>query len=281
MAAKGFQPAPLLPRWVVLTVSAVVGFHLFALGIVVLAAQNGPWWVEQMGRNLTSPGPQFAGAFNEWTAPYYLHPLGLAQDGHYESNRTLFSTVQVKVHLTKDEDGQETVLTFPDPKANMWVRHRQSILIQRFGDDQPHMLNQDPSVRITAPEGKADMAFFLFPTNPNDPDSDLIFYETPQFEFKRVKEKYREFPFFGPSESSMILMTSFIRHLQHEHGAAKVEVVRQSRNPRFPMLMMQRDPTVPDKLFVDDPTPLGLPPQYLKTMTVRFGDGQPKEWRDQ
>ena len=72
-------------------------------------------------------------------------------------------------------------------------------------------------MRIGAPGSKADMAIFLFHEDPSDFGSDLSLYQVPAYEFKRIKEKFQGFPFVDPSESSLILVRSFVRHLQHEH----------------------------------------------------------------
>ena len=62
-----------LPGWVMWVGSAVVGFHLFAILIHVLAAPSGPWMM-RFGPS-QALGPQFTQAPNEQLTQSYLLPL--------------------------------------------------------------------------------------------------------------------------------------------------------------------------------------------------------------
>ena len=128
------QPVRKLPFALVAVASAVIGFHLFAVGIVVLAAHSGPWTVLFVPMPTPGEPPHFAGVISNVTTRFYLQPLGLANDLHYDSNRTMISSVQFEAHLF-DENGSEKTIEFPDAKANGWVRYRQTQLAQNLGGD--------------------------------------------------------------------------------------------------------------------------------------------------
>ena len=92
MTAKGFQPVRMLPRWVVRDGSAVIGFHLFRWAFWCWRPRAGRGGSSRWARNIPRPPPQFASACQRVDHGLItFFPLGLADDGHFESNRTMFS----------------------------------------------------------------------------------------------------------------------------------------------------------------------------------------------
>jgi hypothetical protein len=60
----------------------------------------------------------------------------------------------------------------------------------------------------------------------------------------------RNRPVFRPSEWSLIVVKSLGRYLAREHGAARAEVVRKSREPIPPRVLQEREAPPPQEDLV-------------------------------
>src|SRR5437773_746728 len=129
-------PARPLPRGLIVVASIAIVFHLFALVVLVLAAQSGPW-PTPLGLGSPAEPPEFTKGISSTLLSSYLEPLHLTHNYHFDSNRPESSYVFFEVRL-HDADGKLVKsLKFPDAEANFWVQHRQSLLAQALGNDQP------------------------------------------------------------------------------------------------------------------------------------------------
>src|SRR6516162_2877592 len=122
-----------LPRWLGVLASAAIVFHLLAIVVLVLGASSGPW-PTPFGSSLAT-GPAFALPAGEAVTKRYLEPIKMTHNYHFMRNRPGQPGVFFEVRL-KDESGKLlNTVRIPDPRANFWVRHRQSILAQQPADD--------------------------------------------------------------------------------------------------------------------------------------------------
>src|SRR5262245_54737127 len=163
MTTTPSDPPRPLPRWLILGGSLALGFHLFAIGILVLAAPSGPWQT-QFGPSMAL-APQFAGAINQVTTGYYLEPLALTHNYHLATNRTGLPAVYFEVRLFDAKGNQVKTVTVPDKRANFWVRHRQELLAQGLADDQP--VQPPRGEVIAAPGEKLKEQIFFHMAEPN------------------------------------------------------------------------------------------------------------------
>ncbi len=231
-----------LPRWLILLGSAAVAFHLFALGALVVAAHSGPW----PGAVGTIMGmePPFAAHVSAITTRDYLVPLKMSHNYHFATSRPGAPAAAFEVRL-KDSGGQVVqTLEFPDARANCWVRHRQAQLAQDLADDVPVPPRQGET--IPAPGQQVPNVTYW------DSAEDCA------LRLKTVPEHLvpRDRPVFRPSEWSMVLARSYVRHLCREYGAASGELVRRTR-----------EPVAPDLMFTDEP-----PAAAFDTLVANFGE---------
>lgn len=235
-----------LPRWLILVVSAAILIHLTAVVVNTLATTSGPWPTPEGGN--ISPPPQFAFSLTEFKVgdtrliPAYLQALKMTHTYHFATSRPSQPGAFFEVRL-RDKDGKDLgTRRFPDPAANFWVRHRQSILAQSLADDLP----------VTPPQTEVVAA-------PNRELPEVLIWDAdsnaPGLRTRSVKEHLipRDRPVFRPSEWSMLLARSFGRHLLRDTGATRVEVVRHTRDPYPPMV-----------LFIDSP-PAGVFEELVST----------------
>jgi hypothetical protein len=218
------SPRP-LPTWLVVGVSAGIVIHLAALAVLVTAAPSGPWPSPFEG---PSPrlAPEFAGALNRRVGPLYLQPLHLTHTYHYTTDQVEASGVFFEVVL-KDENGKIIdTLQFPDKKANRWVVHRQRMLAQSIGEDQPVMPSR--SVAIDAPGQQAKTVTIW---DSKDGEAVLTLKKV------RLHEVSRDRPVFRPTEWSQLLAKSYMRYLCRKHGAASATLIRHSRDAIGPETM--------------------------------------------
>jgi hypothetical protein len=157
--------------------------------------------------------------------------------------------VYLEAHL-KDEKGETfKTLKIPDPDANFWVRHRQILLAQALGDDQP--VEPREGERISAVGGR--------------PEKVAIWKKEKEGPFKlhlveehllidEIPKNIGSVP--GPSEWSLLLARSYMRSLCRLHGAASVELFRHSRNFIYPAMWLTPDP----------------PPNLFEEMICTFGE---------
>jgi hypothetical protein len=167
---------------------------------------------------------------NRYATPYYLRPLHLTHNYHFQSSETEFPAVFFEVRLRDGKGNLVKTLRFPDKDANFWVRHRQSLLAQGLGDDRPVAPPRGES--IPAP-GKKMREVTIWQSEPGDKELKL----------QAVPENLlpRDRPAFQPSPWSLLLARSYARHLCREYGAASAEVIRHSRDAVVPAVLFQRE----------------------------------------
>src|SRR5262249_39342737 len=66
-----------------------------------------------------------------------------------------------------------------------------------------------------------------------------------------------------PSDWSLVLAQSYVRHLCRQYGAARGELVRHSRPAVLPALMLMAP----------------VPANFFEEQVNSFGDGHPVDWR--
>jgi hypothetical protein len=221
-------PAVVLPRWLILAGSAVILLHLAAIVANTLATTSGPWPSPEGGN--MSPPPQFAFSVTEISAggtkliPAYLQAIKMTHTYHLATSRPAQPGAFFEVRLRDAEGNDLGTRKFPDPEANFWVRHRQSLLAQGLADDMPVVPPQTEAV--AAPNKEAPHV--------------LIWDGTPSgLRLRSVPEHLlpRDRPVFRPSDWSMLLARSYGRRLIRTTGANTVEIVRHSRDPYPPMVL--------------------------------------------
>jgi hypothetical protein len=243
-------PARPLPRWLILVGSIVITFHLFAVGIVVIAAQSGPWPLA-MGSS-TMEAPPFV-----WSLTYpgralndlalgYLRGLHLENNFHFSSNRSDFSTVRFEVRLKDKEGNVIQTLQFPEEGTNFWVRHRQSVVANALGLDEPAQTSRQNT--LPEPGKEPDRIRFWDPVDP------------PRGRHLRLKSELvtkvsRDRPLMTPSVFSQLAANSYVRHLIRKYGAESGELTRLSRDSIRPEVLMtpqsQWQPDLFDELVAD------------------------------
>jgi hypothetical protein len=208
--------------------SAAVAAHLFAVIVLVLAAPSGPW-PTAFGAS-TAMEPQFARSLGEISTRHYLAPLKMTHNYHFTTNRPAAPEVYFEVRL-KDETGNLLkTARVPDEGANFWARHRQFLLAQALGDDQP--VEARPGEVIAAPHQQVRTVDVWMP----GADRTLRLSPVPEHLIPRDR------PVFRPSGWSLVLARSYVRHLCRVHGAASGELIRHSREPILPAVLFMEEP---------------------------------------
>jgi hypothetical protein len=238
---------PELPRWLLLVGSIAIGFHFFAMLMVVLAVRSGPWPAPAPFGSSQQEPPQFATSINydEWINQYYLQALQMDHNYHFSSNRTDLPTIYFEARL-KDANGEvvETI-RFPQEKENFWVRQRQQLLAQNLGEDEPV---QPPRGEVIAAPGK------------NVPE--VVIWDAPPgqriLQLRSVPEHLipRDRPVWSPSRWSRALIRSYSQYLCRQFGASAVELIRHSREPLYPALLELPQP----------------PPQPFEELICSYGE---------
>lgn len=267
-----------LPSWVIALGSLLIAIHLLALGALALAAPSGPW-PTSFGSDM-AVGPQFAAAVNQVSADNYLKPLGMTHNYHFSSNRMDIPWVYFEVKLWDDAGREINTVRFPEEDANFWVRHRQRLLARNLGDDQPiqpsgpeRVASPDQEVRkvhywLTIAEARklVEDDIIQIPladlTEPKEKEVPAIPFGTPSADQKKEKEKKNYFvhvaipedrigavprnrPMMGPSDWSLVLTRSYLRHLCRKYNAKSCELIRHSRDSVQPVNMYFNEP-LPD-----------------------------------
>jgi hypothetical protein len=254
MSNRASPPSTPLPRWLILLASIVIVFHLSAVGLRALAVPSGPWPTPQ-GPNTVAP-PAFALDLYQWLPEHYLKviqwPLSAPHNYHFPSNRPGQPAVSLEVHL-QDAAGQElATVSIPDPAANFWVRHRQTLVANALGFDMPvtppHQMEQ-----VAAPGKQVKKVPVWEPKGPNrlqleDVDENLL-----------LEKVQRQPGLMQPPELTMLFLRSYVRYLCRTHGAARAEVVRHHHNG------------VPPSVLGDEPIPPGAFDDWLSN----FGEIKP------
>ena len=203
--------------------------HLSAVAMLAMAAPSGPWPFN--GGASFAEGPQFAKAATINVAyPYYLSPLRMTHNYRFQTNNVAVTGIFLEVRL-KDEFGNVTkTLKLPDEKANYWVRHRQKLLAQALGEDQP--AQNEGTERI----GPAGNLVKRLPTKEIwEPDARGVLYLKDVERVPNDREVYR------PSPTAKVLAKSYMRYLCNEHNAASAELIRYSRQAVMPMILFMPD----------------------------------------
>jgi hypothetical protein len=225
------DPLQALPPWLIVLGSAAVAAHLAAVVVLVLAAPSGPW-PSPFGGSMAE-GPEFARGLSTWTTRYYLAPLKMTHNYHFLSNRPGPPGAAFEVRL-KDEGGRHLgTVRIPDPGANFWVRHRQGLLAQALADDRP--VRAGGSEVVAAPGRPVPVVAVWVPGE----DGMLRVRPVPEHLVPRDR------PVFRPSEWSLVLARSYVRHLCRVYGAAAGELVRHTREP-VPPAVLSGDEQPPD-----------------------------------
>jgi hypothetical protein len=214
------------PRWLLVVASLLIGYHLLAVTLTVLAAPSGPWPSPE-GPLKWSP-PQFAVSLNQGLTADYLRTFKLGHNAHFDSNQPGMIDVFLEVHL-KDNAGKEIkTVRLPDPEANSWLRFQQSLLARPMTMDMPL---PPPSSEVIAAPHKA---------NPTMPAWEMVSSEIPgirklklvEMDVNTINDKQREGRMSQrPSDWTLLLVHSYARHLCRVHGAAKAEIIRHSHEP--------------------------------------------------
>ena len=217
-----------LPPWILVCGSVAVAGHLAALGLLALAAPSGPW-PTPFGAS-TALAPAFAEDPAASATRNYLLPLHMSHNYHFDSDRPAQPGVWFEVRL-RDEQGKELrTVRVPDPGASFWVRHRQERLARALADDRPV---QPPAGKVVPAPGQAVHTVDFW-----DVAGDGI------LRLKTAPEHLipRDRPVFRPSGWSLVLARSYVRHLCRAHGAASGELVRHTREPVLPAVLLLDEP---------------------------------------
>jgi hypothetical protein len=241
-----------LPPWLVALASVAIVLHLAAILVPILDTPSGPWPVPT-GRSMAEP-PQFARSLSSlgsssrstsatWTFTT-LHGkyLRLTNNYHFVSNRPGdLPGVEFEVYLRDAEGNLLHKAKFPSPEANLWVRHRQQMLAGALAPLEA------PQGEVLAAPGASvpTMAVWLFPDElgpetPNGPPPggapapsatgpDRLGQLRLSFVPQHLVPRQR--PIMRPMELSVVLARSYARYLCRQHGAARAEIVRHSREP--------------------------------------------------
>jgi hypothetical protein len=244
MPSAPFPGARALPRWLIAVGSAVIVFHFAAVLIPILDTPSGPW-ATPMGRT-AAEAPSFAHEAAS-LANFHGDFLRVVHSYHFVTNRPAdIPGVQFEVVL-RDKDGTVMkTLAFPDPGANPWVRQRQEILASSLAPDLPA---EKPASDIVAPPGQKPPMVDVWalpgetftanasppPAAPNDRKSALHLERVPQHRVPRYRDSWR------PSEWSLVLAHSYARFLCRENNAASAEIIRHTREPVGPDVLMGGD----------------------------------------
>lgn len=235
-------PRP-LSGWLRAVASIAIAAHLLIFLAWVIGAPSGPWQT-QFGPS-QAEGPYFVRPITEAARPAYLLPLRMTHNYHFDSNAVALQGVYFEVHL-RDEKGQRLKsLKFPDDKGNPWARHRQQLLARNLGQDQPI---EPLGSEIIAPVKQKIQTVTIWEPG----EKEMTLKKVPLHLIPRDR------PVMGPSEWSLILAQSYMRHLCREHNAASAELVRHSR-----------DVVWPSYLFIPDNE---LPPNAFETLNCNFGE---------
>jgi hypothetical protein len=247
MQPTSAPPNSLPSRWLVLVGSAVIVFHLLAVGFHVLAAMSGPW-PSMMGPEPYAP-PQFAHSAKAEIGEPYLRALRLTDDFHFPSNRPARYGVYCEV-LLKDSVGAEIARArLPDPEANWWTRHRQELLVSALAVDAPVA---SPGSEVIAAPGQKVPELEMWEPAPDNPRH-LRLRSVPMHLVPRERMVV------APTPRAKALAQSYARHLCRVYGAASAEVVRYSKDPIPPLVLSGQD----------------LPPGVLDAIESHLGEFRP------
>jgi hypothetical protein len=207
--------------------------HLGAVVVHVVAAPSGPWPAQE-GADLAPP-PHLAAFVDEPLVQPYLRQIKMTHNYHFPSNRTGGPAAFLEVRL-KDKEGEVfKTLRFPEEQASGSVRQRQVLLTRWLTDDQP--VQPQRAERIPAPGQKIPEIPIWSPVE--DSPRKLTLSWIPENEVPRDR------PVFRPSEWSLLVVRSMMRHLCRTHKADSADVVRRSREPIPPRVLFENEVPAP------------------------------------
>lgn len=227
MAQSNAQSAVEVPRWLIILGSIAIVFHLTGVVFGALMAP-GPF---SMAEGDALPAPQFARAVDTVTRPLYLNPIKFTHNYHFLTNAPSGPGIEFEVHLKdragerlKDAEGHDLILHFPDKNANVWVRQRQALLARNLGNDIP--VAPPLSEQIAAPDTPVEKVQIWEESNR-------------QLQLKLVERHLvpRDQMVLQPSDWSMLVARSYVRHLCRMHGAASGALVRIHQDPIPPVVL--------------------------------------------
>jgi hypothetical protein len=243
---------PVLSRWITILLSILIGFHLLTVGMRVIASPSGPW-PTMMGSNMATP-PQFAFSYfyerdrdaaRERPTDDYLRAVKMTHNFHFYTNRPGLAAARFEVKLKDDKGNELATLKFPEDGVNSAVRQRQVLLARALAVDIPVPPPQGESV--AAPSQKVRTVTIW-----DSPDNrGLILRTVPEHLVPRDR------PVFRPSDWSVLLAHSYVRHLCREHGAASAELIRYTK-----------EAVTPDVLFMPGQPPAGA----FDVLMANFGE---------
>jgi hypothetical protein len=174
--------------------------------------------------------PQFAFSLREPATELHGKGLKLASNYHFASNRPGAPGVYFEVRLKDAEGNVVGTHRFPDEDANPWVRHRQDLLARHLATDVPVM---PPQGELIGAPGQAVPTIRIWDVV--KPFS-LTVKSVPQHLVPRDRDVW------APSDWSLVLARSYVRHLRREHGAHSGELVRHTQQPIPPVVLFQELP---------------------------------------
>lgn len=237
--------APPIPRSLAALASLAIVFHIGSILTNVLAAPSGPWPTPS-GGEMASP-PQLAQSINRELSPDYLQPLKLTHNYHFPSNMPGRPGVWFEVRLW-DKSGRELkTLRFPDTAASAALWRRHSVLAQALADDRPV---EPPTGELVAAPGRKVPAVPIWDLASN---GELRLKTVPGHLVPRDRPVYR------PSDWSLVLARSYVRHLCREQGAAKGELIRHTREAIPPTVLFEKE----------------VPPDAFRELISHFGEVTP------
>jgi hypothetical protein len=242
--AMSTTPARPLPRWLMVAGSLWIAFHLLSVAVMIIAARSGPW-PSPFGPSTQEP-PPFVWNRNSWGAELnqltfdYLQPLHLATSYHFSSNRTDLPAVRFEVRL-KDADGNVyQTLTFPDKDASFWIRHRESLLAENLGGDEPPPMTSPNT--LPAPGEQVERVLIW-----EEEKGNRVF----KLRSRPVSEINQNRAVNGPNGWSRLLARSYVRYVLRHHGAESAELVRHSRDVIPPVVLISPLERWPRDLFTE------------------------------
>jgi hypothetical protein len=203
--------------------SVVLVVHFSAIGVRALAAHSG-MWPSPFGPSMAEP-PTFAKVVDDGTRPFYLYPLKLTHNYHFPSNQPSTPDVTFEARF-RDKSGKLVTLRFPDPEANFAVQYRQKILAMSLGGDMPVQPGQGELIPPPGGQVRTVQHWEM------GPDRTLRLKSVPEHLVPRGQ------PIMRPSEWALLLADSYARHVCREHGVTKVEIVRRSKDPISPVVLI-------------------------------------------
>ena len=224
------------PGWLRVGGTIAIGFHLFTLLALVLAAPSGPWTTETGGQDYFM-APQFAQAINSRTARTYLRPLRMTHNYHFLSNEPGHPTIELEVKL-KDKDGKIIKeLRLPDENASLPIRQRQKALLYWLAPDNPQMPPEGE--KVAGVLGQQQMREFWTPVEGSDPAN-----PSPMLQLIQRPEHLapRDGPTFTPSPLAKLLVRAYARHLCRQHNAETAEIIRHTWVPIPPGVLVPGSP---------------------------------------